>query len=86
MELTDWLVERGARYLIINSAEGLTNGSQALRLRFWKSHGAKISILTNDMTNEEGVKKLLETAGSEKPVSTIFNLTEVSDKILPPKT
>ncbi len=78
MEFTDWLVQRGARYLVINSNKGLVSGCQALRLRFWKSYGAKILILTNNMSEEEGVQNLLEAAASLSPVSAIFNLIEVS--------
>lgn len=78
MELADWLVIRGARNLVLTSRKGITTGYQAMRIRIWRSYGANVIISTEDITKEEGVKKLLETANSLGPVSAIFNLAVVS--------
>lgn len=49
-----------------------------MRIRIWRSYGAKIIVSTDDITQEEGVRKLLQTANSLGSVSAIFNLAVVS--------
>lgn len=78
LELADWLVIRGARNLVLTSRKGITTGYQAMRVRIWRSYGANVIISTDDITKEEGVKSLLQTANSLGPVSAIFNLAVVS--------
>nr|WIW72532.1 fatty acid synthase [Kerria lacca] len=77
LELADWLVLRGARNLILTSRKGISTGYQAMRIRIWRSYGAKIIVSTDDITQEEGVRKLLQTANSLGSVSAIFNLAVV---------
>lgn len=40
----------------------------------WKSYGVQIVISTEDITTEEGCRKLLNTAKALGPVQSIFNL------------
>lgn len=78
LELADWIVLRGARNLVLTSRKGISTGYQAMRIRIWRSYGVNVVISTDDITQEEGVRKLLQTANSLGPVSAIFNLAVVS--------
>lgn len=49
-----------------------------MRIRIWRSYGTKVVVATDDITKEESVKNLLETANLLAPVSGIFNLAVVS--------
>lgn len=80
LELADWLVLRGARNLVLTSRKGIASGYQAMRIRIWRSYGTNVIVSTDDITKEEGAKKLLETANSLGPVSAIFNLAVVRAK------
>uniref|UniRef100_T1H7Z0 Carrier domain-containing protein n=1 Tax=Rhodnius prolixus TaxID=13249 RepID=T1H7Z0_RHOPR len=77
VELADWLVLRGCRKLLISSRRGLTEGYQMLRIDIWKSYGAVVEISTEDITTEQGVKNLLNTAIKMGAVAGIFNLAVV---------
>ncbi len=77
LELTEWLVSRGAKNLVLSSRHGIVNGHQEYKRRIWKSQGANVVISTDNIADEEGVRKLIQTASSLGPVSAIFNLAVV---------
>jgi len=82
LELADWLVLRGARKLVLSSRTGIRNGYQSLRVRLWRSYGAKVVISLADITTESGVTDLLSDANRLGQVDAIFNLALVSDMLL----
>ncbi|XP_065217079.1 fatty acid synthase-like [Planococcus citri] len=77
MELADWLILRGARNIALSSRSGIKNGYQTYRIKLWRSYGVKIVIFTEDVTNEEGTRNLLQTANTLGPVEGIFNLAMI---------
>ncbi|KAL0266678.1 UNVERIFIED_CONTAM: hypothetical protein PYX00_009160 [Menopon gallinae] len=77
LELTDWLIIRGARNIVVTSRTGVRNGYQALRIKIWKSYGVRVIISTDDITTEEGVTNMLKTASTLGPVHGVFNLAVV---------
>ncbi|XP_065209088.1 fatty acid synthase-like [Planococcus citri] len=77
MELTDWLVVRGARNIVLSSRTGIKNGYQSYRIKLWQSYGANVRVFTEDVTKESEVKNLLQTAVSLGPVEGIFNLAVI---------
>lgn len=77
LELTDWLILRGARKVLLTSRTGVKNGYQAFRIRIWRSYGVTINVTTADITTESGCVTLLEEAASLGPVKAIFNLAVV---------
>lgn len=81
LELADWLAIRGARKIVLTSRSGLRTGYQALRIRIWRSYGAKVFISTQDVTTEEGVTNLINEASALGPIDGIFNLAVVSESI-----
>ena len=82
LELADWLVLRGARKLVLSSRTGIRTGYQSLRVRLWRSYGAKVVISLADITTESGVAELLSNANRLGQVDAIFNLAVVSDEFL----
>ena len=78
LELADWLVLRGARKLVLSSRTGIRTGYQSLRVRLWRSYGAKVVISLADITTESGVTDLLSDANRLGQVDAIFNLAMVS--------
>ena len=82
LELADWLVLRGARKLVLSSRTGIRTGYQSLRVRLWRSYGAKVVISLADITTESGVTDLLSDANRLGQVDAIFNLAVVSDVLL----
>ncbi|XP_065221985.1 fatty acid synthase-like isoform X2 [Planococcus citri] len=84
MELADWLILRGVRNLVLGSRTGIQHGYQSYRIKLWRSYGVKVIISTEDITNETGVKNLLNCANSLAPVAGIYNLAVIlqDDSIL----
>uniref|UniRef100_A0A1I8NSS5 Fatty acid synthase n=1 Tax=Stomoxys calcitrans TaxID=35570 RepID=A0A1I8NSS5_STOCA len=77
LELSNWLVSRGAKYLVLTSRSGVKTGYQALMIRRWQEKGVKVSIDTSDVTTAKGCQKLLENANKMALVGGIFNLAAV---------
>ena len=69
---------RGARKLVLSSRTGIRTGYQSLRVRLWRSYGAKVVISLADITTESGVTDLLSDANRLGQVDAIFNLAVVS--------
>ncbi|XP_018375579.1 PREDICTED: fatty acid synthase-like [Trachymyrmex cornetzi] len=75
LELTDWLIFRGARNIILISRNGIKNGYQCMKVRLWKSYGAKVAIIKNiDVADLKDCEYLLRTVEKKAPVDAIFNL------------
>nr|XP_033193891.1 fatty acid synthase [Bombus vancouverensis nearcticus] len=77
LELADWMILRGAKYLILTSRSGVTTGFQALSIRRWRNMGAHIKISTADIGTLDGAKQLIKESKALAPVGGIFNLAAV---------
>ncbi|XP_045464695.1 fatty acid synthase-like [Harmonia axyridis] len=77
LELTNWLVNRGATKILLTSRTGVKTGYQAFRLRKLRQRGIQIVVSTEDVTTEEGARCLIECAKTLGPVGGIFNLAAV---------
>ncbi|XP_076681300.1 fatty acid synthase-like [Andrena cerasifolii] len=78
LELSDWLVLRGARNLVIISRGGIRSGYQKLRTELWKSYGVKILIISGrDASKTTDCEFILKSAEKQAPVDGIFNLAAV---------
>lgn len=87
MELTHWLLTRGARKVVLSSRNGVVKGYQALRIKKWREHGVQVKVSTADISTVEGCTSLLHTAKLMGPVNGIFNLAAVlRDAILENQT
>ncbi|KYM97760.1 Fatty acid synthase [Cyphomyrmex costatus] len=88
LELTDWLIFRGARNIVLISRNGIKNGYQRMKIRLWKSYGVNVLIIKNiDVADFKDCEYLLRIAEKEAPVDAIFNLGAVlKDNILKNQT
>jgi len=79
LELTNWMVSRGAKKIILTSRTGVKDNYQRTFLERLKkeSFGAKIVISTQDITTKEGSAALIEEASKIGPIGGIFNLAMV---------
>jgi len=78
LELTDWLILRGARNLVLTSKTGVKTGYQRMRVDLWKSYGVNVLIITGaDTSNRKDCEYILKSAEKQGPVDAIFNLAVV---------
>ncbi|CAL1296657.1 unnamed protein product [Larinioides sclopetarius] len=77
LELCQWLVERGARHVVLTSRSGLKTGYQKLCMNRWKKENINITISKLDATKVDETKALLKMAAEINPVAAIFNLALV---------
>ncbi|KAJ3652400.1 hypothetical protein Zmor_018369 [Zophobas morio] len=76
-ELSDWLVLRGARKLVLSSRSGLQSGYHQQRINIWKSYGVHVKVCTNDVTTEQKCENLIKEANELGQIDAIFNLAVV---------
>lgn len=77
LELTNWLLSRGGKNVLLGSRRGVKTGYQQMCLQRWKELGFNVAVSTQDTTNLSGAEKLLEEANQMAPVGGIFNLAVV---------
>lgn len=77
LELAQWLIERGARNLVLTSRSGIRHGYQAKRIQDWKAIGVHVRVSTKDVGSLEETCDLLEETSQLGPVGGIFNLAMV---------
>ncbi|XP_067204115.1 fatty acid synthase-like [Linepithema humile] len=78
LELTDWLILRGAKNVLLTSETGIKNGYQRMRIELWKSYGVNVQIVKNaNLANLEECEHFLQMAEKQAPIDAIFNLAVV---------
>ncbi|XP_054155200.1 fatty acid synthase-like [Oppia nitens] len=87
LELAHWLVERGARKLVLTSRSGPRDAYQHLCIKRLRSYGAHVIVSTANASTIEGATQLMKEAISLGPVGGIFNLAMVlSDAFIDKQT
>nr|WLV27769.1 fatty acid synthase [Panonychus citri] len=77
LELAHWMVDRGARHLILTSRSGPREGYQHLAVKRLKALGANVVVSQINCSTEKGSHELIDLAKSFGPVGGIFNLALV---------
>ncbi|XP_041363356.1 fatty acid synthase-like [Gigantopelta aegis] len=77
MELAQWLVNRGARNLVLTSRSGVRNGYQSRKLRLWREEGVTVEVSKRDAKKESEARLLIEESQKLGPVGGLFNLAMV---------
>ncbi|GFR26748.1 fatty acid synthase [Trichonephila clavata] len=77
LELCQWMVERGAKNIILTSRSGIRTGYQRLCMKRWEKEGMNIVICTENAAYMNDAKQLLQKAAAIKPIGGIFNLALV---------
>ncbi|XP_069698892.1 fatty acid synthase-like [Periplaneta americana] len=76
VELADWLVQQGARKLVLTSDLELTSYHN-WRIGIWRSQGASVVSCTADTTSKSAVMAVLSKANDLGPVDAIFCLPKL---------
>ncbi|XP_039309287.1 fatty acid synthase [Solenopsis invicta] len=77
LELADWMISRGAKFIVLVSRSGIRTGYQAFCVRRWRENGVKIIIFTEDVTTTSGAQCLIQESNRLAPVGGVFNLAVV---------
>ncbi|KAK9701631.1 Phosphopantetheine attachment site [Popillia japonica] len=77
LELTKWLIFRGATKIVLTSRSGIRTGYQSLCVRRWRESGIQVLVSTADCSDQKGAVKLLQEAKQLGPIGGIFNLAAV---------
>lgn len=77
LELTNWMIARGAKNIVLVSRSGIRTGYQALCVRRWRKSGVEVVVSTADVTTLSGAERLIEETNRIAPVGGIFNLAAV---------
>lgn len=77
LELSEWLIERGARILVLTSRSGIKNGYQEKRVCEWRSRGVDVLVSTSDVGTPDGAERLITEAQERGPVGGVFHLAMV---------
>ncbi|KAI4472195.1 fatty acid synthase [Holotrichia oblita] len=77
LELTKWLIFRGATKIVLTSRSGIRTGYQSLCVRRWRESGIQVLVSTADCSDVKGAVKLLQDAKELGPIGGIFNLAAV---------
>ncbi|XP_053661661.1 fatty acid synthase-like [Anopheles marshallii] len=83
LELADWLIIRGCRKLLLSSSRGITKPYQQYRINTWHTYGVQVLVSTEDISTENGCRRLLQQAIKMGPIAGIFNLAvQLRDAII----
>jgi fatty acid synthase len=77
LELTDWMITRGAKWIVLVTSSGVRTGYQSFCLRRWRENGVHIVISKADITTLAGAEQLIQESNQLAPVGGIFNLAAV---------
>ncbi|KAG8183231.1 hypothetical protein JTE90_014406, partial [Oedothorax gibbosus] len=73
IEVTKWIISRGARHIILTSRYGERTPYHYLCLKRWKDGGADVHVSTLNVEHKGEAEKLLKEAEKMGPVGGIFN-------------
>lgn len=79
LELTDWLIRKGAEKIILNSKMGITNGYQQLCLKKWRNYKLEVIVNCDDSADEADAKRLIMAAKKLAPVGGNFSIINKSN-------
>jgi len=78
--LAEWLVECGARHLVLSSRSGASTPEAQAFVDKLTADGIKITVIKADIGSAKDVKSLIKKAGSAKvPLKGVFHLAMVID-------
>ncbi|GAB2999405.1 type I polyketide synthase [Mycobacterium bourgelatii] len=80
LALVDWLVDQGARHLVVVSRSGPRTGRAKRRLRAWRASGADIRVEAVDIGDGLAVSKLIARATEQMPpLRGVFHAAGVAE-------
>ncbi len=79
LELVQWLIERGARDIVLTTRKGVRGGYDAFRLRAFQRQGARVAVSTRDVGDADEAETLVREIEAERPLGAVFHLAMVLD-------
>lgn len=77
LELARWLIQRGAKNLVLTSRSGVRNGYQYRCIRRWRQDGVDVHVSAGDISELRTANRLVREAHQRRPVGGIFHLAMV---------
>jgi fatty acid synthase len=77
LELASWLVDKGAKKLVLVSRSAIKNGYQARKVRLLRGQ-IELCLLKENIIYESSCRDVIEKATRRGPVGGIFHLAMVS--------
>jgi len=77
LELTKWLIKRGAKKILLTSRSGLKTGYQKSCFKTWTDKGVDVRVSTSDITRTNGAEQLIREAQTLGPLGGLFHLAMV---------
>ncbi|KAK0397543.1 hypothetical protein QR680_002165 [Steinernema hermaphroditum] len=77
LELAQFLINRGARKIVLTSRTGIRNGYQARCVHFWRRTGVSVQVSTLNISKRSDADELLRTCCEMGPIGGIFHLAMV---------
>uniref|UniRef100_A0A8R1DF59 Fatty acid synthase n=1 Tax=Caenorhabditis japonica TaxID=281687 RepID=A0A8R1DF59_CAEJA len=77
LELAQWLINRGARKLVLTSRTGIRTGYQARCVHFWRRTGVSVLVSTLNISKASDADELIRQCQTMGPVGGIFHLAMV---------
>ncbi|XP_075224694.1 fatty acid synthase-like [Lycorma delicatula] len=77
LELANWMIQRGAKKIVLTSRTGIRTGYQSLCTRRWQENKIQVFVSTANVTTVKGAEQLIREASKLGPVGGIFNLAVV---------
>ncbi|MBN8419247.1 MAG: thioester reductase domain-containing protein [Verrucomicrobia bacterium] len=80
MAMSQWLVSRGARHLVLSSRSGASTEEARAGVAVMQAAGAEVSVIQSDVSDPASVAALLEEiAQSHPPLRGVFHVAMVLD-------
>ncbi len=80
LAMSQWLVEKGARHLVLSSRSGAATDEARAGVAAMQSAGAKVTVIQSDVSNPASVASLLEEIKkSHPPLRGVFHVAMVLD-------
>ena len=68
LELTYWLIERGAKNILLTSRSGIKTPYQKLSMKRFKESGANVQVVNHDVSTLDSAVLVIKQAQSLGPV------------------
>ncbi|XP_063406377.1 fatty acid synthase-like [Mytilus trossulus] len=77
LEIGHWLINKGAKNLVLTSRSGIKTGYQTRMIQNWTRKGIQVLISSQDISNVEATTRLIAEAEELGPVGGVFHLAVV---------
>lgn len=77
LELADWLINRGAKHILLVSDSDIRTGHQSWYVQRWRKNGINVNIYPDGITTLIDVVRMIEESQQLAPIGGIFYLAAV---------